>query len=84
MVVAIPVTIPFTMTVPIVPVFEMAAISVPMAGIISSALVARSDPTSTRIRRSGPVTPMPSVVFSDRIPIPSTHANSGPGRAGRT
>lgn len=55
--------------VPVMVVLEVAARTIPIAGVVAAAFVARNDPTGTFIRRTRPVAAMPDVVAADGIPI---------------
>jgi hypothetical protein len=55
--------------VPTVVMIEAAVVSVPITGIILAAIVPRPNPAGSFIRRARPITFVPSVVVSDRIPI---------------
>jgi hypothetical protein len=63
------VTVSPTLVVPAVIMIEAAALSLPVAVIVSAALVARSDPRCTAVRRVSPITPVPDVAAVDHIPI---------------
>ena len=70
MMVAIAIMVAAVMIViPVVPVFESSAIALPIAVVIPSAFVPRTDPTCACIRRTGPVSRMPSIVAAYGIPI---------------
>jgi hypothetical protein len=55
--------------IPVVVVLEPAAVSVPIAGKESLAIMMRRYPASAQVGRPGPITGMPLVVSSGRIPI---------------
>src|SRR5579862_2614636 len=50
-------------------VFEPAAAASPIAVIIEAALVTRSDPGRACVGRQGPISRMPVIAMSDRVPI---------------
>ena len=56
-------------SVPVVIVFKPAAIALPIANKIPILVIVRPNPASARIRRHRPITRVPSVVPSLRIPI---------------
>lgn len=58
-----------TFAIPVVAMFETAAVTFPVAVVIAFTVVARTDPTSASVGRTSPVTLMPAVVMSHRIPI---------------
>ena len=55
--------------VPVMIVFKAAARAIPITGIETFAIVARTDPARTFIRRASPIAPVPNVTAADRIPI---------------
>src|SRR5271157_4504305 len=67
--VAIVTIIPIAAAVPTVIVFHAAVLSLPVTVVVPPAFVTRADPSGSPIRRASPVTGMPSVVVSHRIPI---------------
>jgi hypothetical protein len=70
MIVVVPAVVPIAaVLVPLVIVINMAAISVPVPGVKLLSIVVRSDPSSPLIWRPCPITVMPLIVISDRVPI---------------
>lgn len=61
--------VPLVALVPAVIVVNAAVIPVPIATEKPLAIVMGSNPTRAGIRRTRPVTPMPAIVPTDRIPI---------------
>jgi hypothetical protein len=67
---AIAIAIPaVTVPIPVVPVFEAAAISFPIAVVEALTIVTRSYPSSTVVGWSSPIAAMPPVVSSHGIPV---------------
>lgn len=69
MVVTIPVLVAFVISVPPVIVLEPAAVPFPISREKLLPIVMRTDPSSARIGRPGPVSFMPAIVASHRIPV---------------
>jgi hypothetical protein len=64
-----PVAVPVMIVVPVVVVLKTAAVAVPVAYKILAAFMAGRNPTRSHIGRPCPISPVPSVVPSDWIPI---------------
>jgi len=69
MVVPVPPVVPIVVTIPMVVVLDSAAASLPVASVVHAALVSWSYPPRTRIRCASPITLVPLVMVSNRIPI---------------
>jgi hypothetical protein len=88
-----PVMIPVVVVVRVVIVLNTAAMTFPVAGIVSLAIVVWANPASPFVGRSRPVAFVPLVVISHRIPItlhphglrswPFWHNHNHPGRRWR-
>jgi hypothetical protein len=63
------VVVAIVIMVPVMVMVETAAVAVPVAYVVLAAFVARRDPAGSLVRRTRPVSPMPSVVPSLGIPI---------------
>jgi hypothetical protein len=59
----------FAILIPMMVVVKVAARAVPIAGIETAAIVARSNPTSASVRGTAPITFVPAIVSTHRIPI---------------
>jgi hypothetical protein len=64
-----PVVIPVAIMIPVVIVLDTAAVSFPIASIVLAALIARRHPVRAVIRRASPITVVPFVMVSYRIPV---------------
>jgi hypothetical protein len=62
--------VPIAVMVPVVIVFEPAAVSVPVTRVKLLSIVARSNPMGARIGRASPVSFVPFIVVAYGIPIP--------------
>ena len=67
--VAIAIVVVVAIAIPVVAVFKAATITFPVTIIESFAIVTGANPASARVRRPGPITPMPAVMASDGIPV---------------
>jgi hypothetical protein len=65
------VVVPAIFLIPVVVVFNTAAVSFPVPCMISFSVVARCNPVSPLVGRSSPIALMPLVVIFHGIPIPS-------------
>jgi hypothetical protein len=61
--------VPPTVTIPTVVVLKTATLAVPVSGKKAFSIMMRTDPMCPTIGRSGPITGVPFVVTSSRIPI---------------
>jgi len=59
----------FAILVPMMIVVKAAARAVPIASVKAPAVVARSDPTSSRVGRTTPIAFVPTIVSGNGIPI---------------
>jgi hypothetical protein len=66
---AIPVAVLVPVSIPMVIVLKTAAIPIPKPYKVLSAVMMRRNPTGAHVRRLCPVTIVPFIVPSDRIPI---------------
>jgi hypothetical protein len=62
--------ISISILIPVVVVLKAAALSLPVSCEVCAALVVRNNPTSAYVWRTSPVTFVPLVMVSHRIPIP--------------
>ena len=62
--------IPLSMIVPVVVVLDPAVFSFPVTSIVMPALIPRSHPVRTVVRRTGPVPFVPIPVVAYGIPVP--------------
>src|SRR5690242_4149801 len=69
MIVAPAIAVPMALAVPVMVVFNTAALPLPVAAVVMTALVARNDPDGACIRRTRPVAPVPGVAAVDGIPV---------------
>lgn len=65
----IPVIVAVEFTIPVVVVLDAPPVSLPVAAVEPSAFIARDDPMRSGIWRECPVTSVPSVMVSHRIPV---------------
>ena len=63
------ITVAIMVPVPVMVVLEVAARTIPIAGIEALAIVARTDPARAFIRRTSPITAVPNVTAADRVPV---------------
>ena len=82
MVIVEAVMVPIAVMVPPMIVFELAAVSVPIPGKELRSIVTRPNPASAFIRRPRPVSLMPTIVASYRIPITVDPGVARPGADG--
>lgn len=68
-VVAPAVMVAIVVVIPMVVVLKAAAVAVPVAVVIPAAFVTRTDPARASVGRQRPITAMPAIVMSVRIPI---------------
>jgi len=61
--------VPASVVVPAVIMFKPAVFSLPITAIELPPIVMRHHPASTRVRRPSPITLMPAIMPSDRIPV---------------
>src|SRR6516225_11352423 len=66
--------------IPVVIMFEVSALALPVALVEPLALVTRSDPASALVGRARPVAVMPFVMVPDWIPIPFDPHKTRPWR----
>ena len=66
---AVVTVIPVAAAVPLMVMLKLAAISVPIPSVEHPSVVARLHPTGILVRRPSPVTLMPRVTLSYRVPI---------------
>jgi hypothetical protein len=71
--------IPFSMLVPVVVVLSPAVFAFPVTCIVMPALIPRSQPVRTFIRRTSPVSFVPIPVVAYGIPVPFDPEISGTG-----
>jgi hypothetical protein len=67
--IAIPVAVPVALPIPMVIVLKTAMIPIPIPYKKLSTVMSRRNPTGTHIRRPSPVTLVPFIMSSHRIPI---------------
>ena len=63
------ITVAIMVPVPVMVVLEVAARTIPIAGIEALAIVARTDPARAFIRRASPIAAVPDVMAAHRVPI---------------
>src|SRR5262249_3381961 len=68
------------LSIPVVIMFVVPALALPVAFVESPGVVSRSGPASTLVRRTRPVAVMPFVVVPDWIPIPIDPHKAWPWR----
>src|SRR4051794_480570 len=61
--------IPVVPPIPMVVVLPVSRIAVPIPGEVAASLVSRGDPAGRMVRRAGPITGVPLIVVSPRIPV---------------
>src|SRR5437016_5035180 len=81
-IVAITVGVAITLTIPAMIVIETAAIAVPVTFVKSDSIMAGCNPARSLIGRPGPITHVPCVTISNRVPVAGNpHVlRRGPGR----
>ena len=57
------------LAIPVMVVLHAAALAVPVSDEVAPSVVAGSNPSRSRVRHSRPITVMPFVVISDRVPV---------------
>src|SRR5215467_8381875 len=63
------ITVAIVITVPMVVVFETAAVAIPVTAVEMAAFVARADPACAHVGRTSPIAAMPDVTAVDGIPV---------------
>lgn len=69
MVVTPAVVVAIMVVIPMMVMFEAAAVAVPVAVVIAAAFMARANPARASIGRQRPIAGMPAIVMSVRVPI---------------
>ena len=62
-------TVAIMVPVPVMVVLEVAAGTIPITGVETSTIVARTDPAGAFIRRASPIAAVPDIMAADRVPI---------------
>jgi len=65
----VPSVVSIPVTIPVVVVLNPPAIALPVASVVLAALVSWAYPTCSAIWRASPISPMPLVMVSCRIPV---------------
>jgi hypothetical protein len=69
----------FAFLIPVMVVVDVAASAVPVARIEATAFMARSNPARSSIGRASPITFMPAIVATDRVPVAANPHEIGCG-----
>src|ERR1700747_2641599 len=72
----------FVFLIPVMVVVDVAARAIPIARIEATAFMARSNPARSSVGRASPVTFMPAIVASDRVPVAANPHKVGGGLRG--
>jgi hypothetical protein len=70
MAILVAITVPaVAVAIPAVVVFEAATVAIPISGKVASSLIVGNDPSGAAVWNARPISFMPLVMISDRVPV---------------